>query len=419
MDRSFLSHTVVITAAKKFVCIRLTSYEDETEKKFVSKLVNGEVANTAFAILAPDGTRAVSGRGPGRGPRDLYKDAEDMAKGMDTLAEKYTPKKVDGVPALPIALSAKVGLAVAAGDLQPLIVVVAKEAKEQANLEKKVAELAWSKEFAGHFTYAFAESVKDIPKLKGKTTAEGVLLIEPDIFGSGGKVVKEISTENVTQQLSGAMRETLKAHVQTTKNRRELAELGLKEGIFYETGIPVSGKGEATDRERYKKQLDSKKPKADRPKSGFTLSSPSFEHNGKMPVEFTGDGDGVSPPLSWTGAPEGTKYYALQLWHKPKADGDEVKSYWVVTNIPAKVTSLEKNSKNVGKDGFNDKKHTGYDPMNSKGPGAKEYHITLYALSAEPKFDTEKVTRAELLKSIKDITLAETTLSYTYERKVK
>ncbi len=156
-----------------------------------------------------------------------------------------------------------------------------------------------------------------------------------------------------------------------------------------------------------------------KPKGGFTLTSPAFEHGGKMPAEFTGDGDGVSPPLKWTGAPAGTKCYALQLWHKPQPNGDEVKSYWVVFNIPADVTALEKGSKGVGKDGINDKKRTGYDPMNSKGPGAKEYHITLYALSAEPKFDADKVTRADLLKAVKDITLAETTLSYTYERKAK
>lgn len=151
----------------------------------------------------------------------------------------------------------------------------------------------------------------------------------------------------------------------------------------------------------------------------FKLTSPAFEHNGKMPAEFTGDGDGISPPLKWSGAPAGTKFYALQLWHKPRADGDEVKSYWVVFNIPADAAGLDQNSKGVGKDGYNDKRRTGYDPMNSKGPGPKEYHVTLYALSAEPKFDTEKVTRADLLKAVKDITLAETTLSYTYERKTK
>lgn len=168
---------------------------------------------------------------------------------------------------------------------------------------------------------------------------------------------------------------------------------------------------------------DDRPPKKDPPavqrNVGFSLTSPAFEQNGMMPAEFTGDGEGVSPPLVWTGAPEGTKYYALQLWHRPKTDGDEVKSYWVISNIPASVTKLEKNSSGVGKQGLNDKRRTGYDPMNSKGPGPKEYHITIYALSEAPTFDNEKFNRADLLKAIKNITLAESTLSYTYERKGK
>ncbi|MDY3552223.1 YHYH protein [Gemmata sp. JC717] len=206
------------------------------------------------------------------------------------------------------------------------------------------------------------------------------------------------------------------------------------EGYQFEFTEP----GGTTTTETYKARDDGKRPppkkkggKDDRPPpknedapvpkpaSGFTLTSPAFEHKGRMPPEFTGDGDGVSPPLKWSGAPGGTKCYALQLWHKPRADGDEVKSYWVVANIPATVTGLEKNSTGVGTAGYNDKRRTGYDPMNSKGPGPKEYHITLYALSAEPKFGTDWVTRADLLGAIKDITLAETTLSYTYERKAK
>ena len=160
-------------------------------------------------------------------------------------------------------------------------------------------------------------------------------------------------------------------------------------------------------------------PESVKPISSVKLkvTSPAFEAGGKYPVEFTGDGAGVSPPVAWSGAPEGTKFYALQLWHVP-GPGD-LKSYWVVYNIPANVTSLEKNSKEVGKAGYNDKNRTDYDPMKSKGPGVKKYNITVYALSAEPKFTGDKVTRADLLRAIKDITLAEGTLSYTYERSAK
>lgn len=255
MDRSFLVRPEVVAAAKKFVCIRLTSYEDESEKQFVSKLIRGEPANTAFAILTPDGTPALRGRSSGRGPRDLFTDAANLAKGMDVVAAKYPPKEAGGVPALPVTLTAKVGLAVAAGDLQPLVLVLAKNPKRQSELERKVAEAAWDKENAGRFVYAIASSMKELPKVQGQTITEGILFIEPDVFGAGGKVVQEVPGDQGTTQVLAAMRQTLRTHVKAEKSRRQLHVLGLKEGIFYETNIPVSGKGEANDRERYKLEL--------------------------------------------------------------------------------------------------------------------------------------------------------------------
>ena len=149
----------------------------------------------------------------------------------------------------------------------------------------------------------------------------------------------------------------------------------------------------------------------------LNVSSPAFVDGGTYPVEFTGDGEGVSPPLEWSESPEGTKCFALHVWHVPGPGS--VKSYWVVYNIPGDVSSLKKNSHGVGIVGYNDKNRTEYDPMKSKGPGVKEYHITVYALSAEPHFTGTKVTRTELLKAIKAITLAEGTISYKYERTSK
>lgn len=258
MDRSFLCHPEVVAAAKQFVCIRLTSYEDNSEKEFVAKLGGREVSNTAFAILTPEGTAAVRGRGPGRGPRDLFPDASAMAKGMATLAQRFPLKKAEGKPALPVALSAKVGLAIAAADLQPLVVVLAASPKRQEELEARVAPLAWDSSFAGRFAYATTASLKDLPKVQGSTIKEGILIIEPDLFGAGGKVVKEVPVSQLAT-LALSLQDTLKAHVRINKTRRDLANRGYQEGIYYETGIPVSGRGEAADRERYKKQLELKK----------------------------------------------------------------------------------------------------------------------------------------------------------------
>ncbi len=157
----------------------------------------------------------------------------------------------------------------------------------------------------------------------------------------------------------------------------------------------------------------SSKPKSNLPQ--LIVTSPAFEPGGSIPIAFTGDGESASPPIEWKEAPKGTKSFALNVWHIP-GPGD-IKSYWVVYNIPANISKLAKNDKSTGTVGLNDKNRREYDPMKSKGPGVKQYHITVYALSAELKLSADKATRTNLLEAIKDITLAEGTLDFQYERK--
>ena len=151
------------------------------------------------------------------------------------------------------------------------------------------------------------------------------------------------------------------------------------------------------------------KPQAD----GLVVTSPAIAADGTLPVEFTCDGAGISPPIEWKPGPKGTACYALALWHEAP---DRVKSYWVVHGIPASATSLPKGSRSVGTTGLNDKGRAEYDPMCSKGPGVKQYHITVYALSAPPKLPAGGVAREALLAAIETTTLAEGTLTFSYER---
>mgnify|MGYP003351519218 FL=1 len=143
------------------------------------------------------------------------------------------------------------------------------------------------------------------------------------------------------------------------------------------------------------------------------MTSTAIGPDGRLPVEFTCDGDAVSPPVAWQPGPEGTVAYALVLWHEAP---DQVKSYWVVHGIPKTVTSLPKDSRSIGTTGLNGKRKAAYDPMCSKGPGAKDYHITVYALSAAAELPAGGDTREGLLAAIADTTLAEGTLTFTYER---
>ncbi len=144
----------------------------------------------------------------------------------------------------------------------------------------------------------------------------------------------------------------------------------------------------------------------------LVLTSPAFEDGGVCPAEFTCDGAGVSPPLAWAGVPAGTRSFALNVWHIP-GPGD-IKSYWVLYDIPGDVTRLSRGSWGVGITGLNDKRRNEYDPLCSKGPGLKTYHITLFALSEELKLDPKKAARADLLKAMEKITLSQKNLTYQY-----
>jgi hypothetical protein len=61
---------------------------------------------------------------------------------------------------------------------------------------------------------------------------------------------------------------------------------------------------------------------------------------------------------------------------------------------------------------------TEYAPPHSKGPGAKKYILTLYALSAAPKLSVpaEQVSRAVLLDAMKDLIVATAELQVVYTR---
>jgi hypothetical protein len=264
IDNGWLLKDEVVAASRDFVCIRLTSYESAEEAAFVTKL-QGNPVNTVFAILTPDALPALAMKGLGRGPGELFADPADMVKQMGEVAAKFAggsaTTKTDGQPALPITLDARLGLAVASADLQPLALVIAPDEKTRAALEAKLAVLAWSNDLRGRFTYASADSLgglklDGLDTLKSDAFKSGVLLIEPDVFGVEGKIVSAIDANDIDKMLSDAMHAASAKHVRAAKSREQLKRLALANGIFFETGIPVSGKKEAEDRAKFKAQIE-------------------------------------------------------------------------------------------------------------------------------------------------------------------
>jgi len=85
--------------------------------------------------------------------------------------------------------------------------------------------------------------------------------------------------------------------------------------------------------------------------AGFTLTSTDVKPGGKIADEqvFAGfgcTGKNVSPELKWSGAPAGTKSFALTVYD-PDAPTGSGFWHWLVFNLPATATAIPKNAGDV------------------------------------------------------------------------
>ncbi|MCE5339058.1 MAG: YbhB/YbcL family Raf kinase inhibitor-like protein [Methanomicrobiaceae archaeon] len=149
------------------------------------------------------------------------------------------------------------------------------------------------------------------------------------------------------------------------------------------------------------------------------MNSSAFANGTSIPVRYTCDGDNVSPPLSWSGVPDGTESLAL-IVDDPDAPGGNF-THWVIYNISPEESGLaeglprERDLPGGMHQGNNSLGTTGYiGPCPPRGP-AHHYVFHLYALNATPDLPAT-VDRAVLEAEIQNYTVAEGVLVGTYGR---
>lgn len=120
--------------------------------------------------------------------------------------------------------------------------------------------------------------------------------------------------------------------------------------------------------------------------SMLTVTSTSFADGGEIPAKYTG-AQGVSPQLSWSGAPAGTMSYVL-IMHDvdvaiPAGNFANDITHWVVWNIPASSTSIQEGGpvpSGAGQTSMRGPRYMG--PAPPAGHPYHHYIFQVYALNA-------------------------------------
>lgn len=154
----------------------------------------------------------------------------------------------------------------------------------------------------------------------------------------------------------------------------------------------------------------------------LALVSSAFRQHGEIPSRYTCDGDDVSPPLSWSGVPQGAKSLVLIVDDPDAPDPKAPRMtwvHWILYNLPPAATVLPEGAAPAqlprgALDGVNDWGRTGYG-----GPcppvGRHRYFHKLYALAVALP-DLHRPTKVKLEKAMQGHVLAQAELLGVYQR---
>ena len=244
MDRSYLSHAGVVAASRKFVCVRLQTYENSAEKTLLKTIYvgrSGDLENTTFSIMNPSGTRDLVQAG--RSPKMTFSDGAAMAQRMRLIAERFEVEAPQSIPVLPYLENLRLALNVAACDNLPLVVTLRDSAEEHESIERTLLPLAWSEPLQGKFLYVSAKKDELEDKVDGLLPNSRIVVLDPETFGRSGKILSQLPSSVDASKLREELQRAGKLHVPDLKDRFAHVREGGRQGIHWETELEVTDPG--------------------------------------------------------------------------------------------------------------------------------------------------------------------------------
>ncbi len=146
--------------------------------------------------------------------------------------------------------------------------------------------------------------------------------------------------------------------------------------------------------------------------ANLKLRSSAFDGHKQIPPRHTGDGEDISPPLEWSGVPDGTAAFAVVM-HDPDAPLVDGFTHWVTYGIPGDASELPEGTAGPVT-GLNSFGNTGYNgPAPPPGHGVHHYYFWVYALDEALDLPASLDRRA-LHSQIEDHVIEQARLIGTY-----
>lgn len=154
----------------------------------------------------------------------------------------------------------------------------------------------------------------------------------------------------------------------------------------------------------------------------FTLTSSGFRDGGALPDAQVYARGNRSPQLSWSGAPEGTKSFAVTCYD-PDAPTGSGFWHWTVANLPADTTELAEGASPAGlprgavegRTDFGEPGYGGAAPPAGHGP--HRYIFTVFAVDVDHLPVTPEDSGAKYGFNLHFHTLAKASITGVYENR--
>lgn len=143
----------------------------------------------------------------------------------------------------------------------------------------------------------------------------------------------------------------------------------------------------------------------------LTVRSTSFIGGGSIPERHAKKGDNVSPPLTWTKGPQGTRSYAV-IAEDTGSNRDQPILHWMVYDLDGSVTQIGSdmaktvNPGNGGSQAKNSEGSVGYSGPMSGEDRSGIYHFQVFALNAKLNIDPASADRNTIISAMKGKVLA-------------